>query len=204
MNAYMQIRMPKEMKDEFQRIAKENAQNPSQLIRNWIEKYIEENKEDVKMPIVTAPYTGEKIEVLPRKEIEKIIFSLDPEEVVRTAYSAYVPGMKTGYAGIDLVTGELKGVSLGVGEENTGRDALWVSLYSIGANIEFRDEDIYYPEEIEEYETSGKADDMTLEEYYALDDNELKERKIDALVHYFEWDYVGIENQLNGWYKEEN
>lgn len=44
MNTYMQIRMPKEMKDEFQRIAKEKAQNPSQLVRNWITKYIEENK----------------------------------------------------------------------------------------------------------------------------------------------------------------
>lgn len=46
MNTYMQIRMPKEMKDEFQRIAKENAQNPSQLVRNWITKYIEENKKE--------------------------------------------------------------------------------------------------------------------------------------------------------------
>ena len=155
-------------------------------------------KEDVKMP-----NTKEKVKILPRKEIEKIIFSLDPEEVVRTAYSAYVSGMKTGHAGVDLVTGELKGVSLGVGEENIGRDALWVSLYSIDSNIEFSDEDIYYPEEIQEYEESGKADDMTLEEFLELDDEELQEREIDTLTHYFKWDYVGIENQLNGWYKEE-
>ena len=46
MNTYMQIRMPKEMKDEFQRIANENAQNPSQLVRNWIKDYIEENKKE--------------------------------------------------------------------------------------------------------------------------------------------------------------
>lgn len=46
MEAYMQIRMPKEMKDEFQRIANENAQNPSQLVRNWIKDYIEENKKE--------------------------------------------------------------------------------------------------------------------------------------------------------------
>lgn len=44
MDAYIQIRVSKEMKDEFKRIAKGNAQNPSQLIRNWIKKYIEENK----------------------------------------------------------------------------------------------------------------------------------------------------------------
>ena len=48
MNAFLQIRMPKEMKDEFQRIAKGNAQNPSQLIRLWIAKYIEENKNEKK------------------------------------------------------------------------------------------------------------------------------------------------------------
>ena len=42
MDANIQIRISKEMKDKFRRIAKENAQNPSQLIRNWIEKYIEE------------------------------------------------------------------------------------------------------------------------------------------------------------------
>lgn len=155
------------------------------------------------MPFVIAPYTKEKVEILPREQIEKLIFSIDPEEVVRTAYSAYVPGMKTGHAGIDLVTGELKGVSLGVGEENTGRDALWVSLYSISANIEFSDEDIYYPEEIQEYEESEKADDMTLEEFLELDDEELQERRIDTLTHYFKWDYIEIENQLNAWYKGE-
>lgn len=155
------------------------------------------------MPFVIAPYTKEKVEILPREQIEKLIFSIDPEEVVRTAYSAYVPGMKTGHAGIDLVTGELKGVSLGVGEENTGRDALWVSLYSISANIEFSDEDIYYPEEIQEYEESGKADDMTLEEFLELDDEELQERMIDTLTHYFKWDFFIIENQLNSWYKGE-
>ena len=44
MDAYIQIRIPKETKDKFRRIAKENAQNPSQLIRNWIEKYIIEEE----------------------------------------------------------------------------------------------------------------------------------------------------------------
>ena len=160
-------------------------------------------REDVKMPIVIAPYTKEKVEIMSREQIEKIIFSLNPEEIVRTAYSAYVPDMKMGHAGVDLVTGELKGISLGVGEENIGRDALWVSLYSIDSNIEFSDEDIYFPEEIQEYEESGKADDLTIEEFLDLDDEELQERRIDTLTHYFKWDYVGIGNQLNGWYKEE-
>lgn len=45
MDANIQIRISKEMKNEFRRIAKENAQNPSQLIRNWIAKYINEKNE---------------------------------------------------------------------------------------------------------------------------------------------------------------
>ena len=44
MDANIQIRMPKEMKDEFYRITQQNAQNPSQLIRTWISRYIAENK----------------------------------------------------------------------------------------------------------------------------------------------------------------
>lgn len=44
MDAYIQIRISKKTKEKFQHIAKKNAQNPSQLIRNWIENYIEENK----------------------------------------------------------------------------------------------------------------------------------------------------------------
>jgi predicted DNA-binding protein len=45
----LNIRIEEEMRDEFKRIADENAQSPSALIRKWIEKYIEENKEEIKM-----------------------------------------------------------------------------------------------------------------------------------------------------------
>ena len=40
----LNIRIEKELRDEFKRIAEENAQTPSALIRKWIEEYIKENK----------------------------------------------------------------------------------------------------------------------------------------------------------------
>ena len=38
----LNIRISENLKKEFYRIASDNAQNPSELIRRWIEKYIEE------------------------------------------------------------------------------------------------------------------------------------------------------------------
>ena len=43
----LNIRISKEMRDEFKKIAWKNAQTPSILIRKWIEEYIKENKKIV-------------------------------------------------------------------------------------------------------------------------------------------------------------
>ena len=40
-NKNLNIRIPESLRDEFYRIASDNAQNPSELIRRWIDKYIE-------------------------------------------------------------------------------------------------------------------------------------------------------------------
>jgi len=40
----LNIRISEEMRNEFKRIAEENAQNPSALMRKWIKNYIKENK----------------------------------------------------------------------------------------------------------------------------------------------------------------
>ena len=42
----LNIRISKEMRDEFKKIASQNAQTPSILIRKWIGEYIKENKKD--------------------------------------------------------------------------------------------------------------------------------------------------------------
>lgn len=40
----LSIRIDKELRDEFKRIAEENAQTPSALVRKWVNEYIEKNK----------------------------------------------------------------------------------------------------------------------------------------------------------------
>ena len=41
--AHIHVRIDEEVKDKFYSIAKNNAQNPSALIRIWILKYIDKN-----------------------------------------------------------------------------------------------------------------------------------------------------------------
>lgn len=41
---HIQARIPESLRNEFREVAESNAQNPSALIRLWIEKYIKENK----------------------------------------------------------------------------------------------------------------------------------------------------------------
>jgi len=41
----LNIRISEEMRDEFKKLAEENAQTPSMLVRKWIEDYIKENVE---------------------------------------------------------------------------------------------------------------------------------------------------------------
>lgn len=152
------------------------------------------------MPMVKAPWTNEVFEILPRGHIEEVIHNLDPREVVEKAYAGYVQGMKTGYAAINLITGKLETKSLGQGEENQGQDALWVSVYRIDQNgVEWQDEDIYTPEEIEEYKQSKEYEEgYSIHEYFKLDE-EYADREIEALIHYFELDPT-IEEQLDRLY----
>ena len=154
---------------------------------------------------VIAPWTNEEFEVLSRERIEEILRSIDPEEVVKTAYAGYIPGMKAGYAAIDLVTGDLQTESLGQSEEQQGRDALWVAAYVIGPNpLERQTEDIYSPEEIEEYERSEeKEDGYGIDEYFDLSPAEMEEREVNALIHYYHdmRPYQpNVEEQLDHWY----
>lgn len=48
-NVNLNIRIDKETRDKFKKVADENAQNPSALVRKWIEQYIEEEMKDGKM-----------------------------------------------------------------------------------------------------------------------------------------------------------
>ena len=43
------IRIEKELREEFKKTAESNVQSPSALVRKWMEDYIRENKEENKM-----------------------------------------------------------------------------------------------------------------------------------------------------------
>ena len=43
------IRIEKELREEFKRTAESNVQSPSALVRKWMEDYIRENEEENKM-----------------------------------------------------------------------------------------------------------------------------------------------------------
>lgn len=45
---HIQARITESLREEFRTVAESNAQNPSALIRMWIEKYVEENKKELK------------------------------------------------------------------------------------------------------------------------------------------------------------
>lgn len=47
-NVNLNIRVSEDLREEFYRIADENMQVPSMLIRRWIEDYVKENKKDSK------------------------------------------------------------------------------------------------------------------------------------------------------------
>lgn len=40
----LNVRIDEATREEFKRIAEKNIQNPSALVRKWIENYIEENR----------------------------------------------------------------------------------------------------------------------------------------------------------------
>ena len=68
-NKNLNIRIPESLRDEFYRIAENNAQNPSALIRGWIEDYIVEHGDVKRSKVaVTCPHCGHLTHVdLPTK-----------------------------------------------------------------------------------------------------------------------------------------
>jgi len=53
----LNIRVPEDLRDEFQRVTQAQSVNPSELIRRWIENYIEEADElDKRYYGATCPF----------------------------------------------------------------------------------------------------------------------------------------------------
>lgn len=43
---YLQVKLPKELKQAFFEKAEQNAQNPSALVRQWVKNYVEAIQSD--------------------------------------------------------------------------------------------------------------------------------------------------------------
>ncbi len=53
----LNIRVPEDLRDEFQRVTQAQSVNPSELIRRWIAGYIETHRDKTKT-CVTCPHCG--------------------------------------------------------------------------------------------------------------------------------------------------
>lgn len=156
------------------------------------------------MPLLHVSFgiQEDTFEILEREKVEKIINNLDPEKIVQTAYAAYVPGMKKGYATVNIKNGKLEPVSLEVGESLHPFDDLRVYLYSI------EELDLPYPdlfdetelEKLDQYLEEGKS----IEEFCNNENIDIKERQIQALVYHFDevWDESNIKEQLDQLYQQ--
>lgn len=57
MDTRFQIRINKELYEQFKIIAADNAQTPSLLVRKWIKNYVDNNKEELQMKWEFENYT---------------------------------------------------------------------------------------------------------------------------------------------------
>jgi hypothetical protein len=120
---------------------------------------------------------GEKVLVLNRKEIELIIEDLEDSEIITAAYNGWNYGFKSGYATLNLETGELESDSLGQGESYQACDNTYIILYKIDQNDEcYEDEDECDEDEdiIDIIEYGFKLDwqniKIQLDEFYGKDE----------------------------------
>jgi len=60
MLAPISFRVPKELRDRFDRVCEAGAVNKSKLIRQWIETYTEEKEKEMKIMTKVAEYIEEK------------------------------------------------------------------------------------------------------------------------------------------------
>ncbi|EGD49570.1 hypothetical protein Cpap_4006 [Ruminiclostridium papyrosolvens DSM 2782] len=110
-------------------------------------------------------------DLLPRDEIDRIIEELTIEEIVLTAYDGWIYGAKTGYAELNLKTGELETGSLDTGGFYASDDYVYVVLYKIDSTTDVVTED-----------KADEFDDYVLEEMF--DWVELDKQKIENELDY--------------------
>ena len=130
---------------------------------------------------------GETVEILPREKIVEIIENLDPAEIIKIAYDGYIRSTKSGYAELELETGELTGSSLGTGDSNQAIDSTVIELYKIDQLEEFCACDILTEDEIE------KGKELTTEDILDYLEYNWNQREF----------WKKVDEQLDDWYGKE-
>lgn len=121
-------------------------------------------------------------DLLPREEVVKILEGLDVEEVVKLAYGACCPGLARGECQLNLATGKLVNANYTTGSGDI-EGMHYLTLYVVPQNLELSDDDLYTPEEFEEYAQHG-------DDYYGIGHwaeergIDLEERELEALTQY--------------------
>lgn len=114
------------------------------------------------------------MKLIPKEKAEELILDADFPLLFDTAWSAYVPFLKHGYAVLNLVDGTIESLSLGTGELPSGRDAHHVKLFKIDKDTVIEPEMILSEEELAEYkQVSDKIDLQEWVEQKGMDYYEL-------------------------------
>ncbi|WJQ05543.1 hypothetical protein QT236_18230 (plasmid) [Geobacillus stearothermophilus] len=149
---------------------------------------------------VTSGHETKTFKVLDRDIIEQIIYRLDAQEIIETAYRGYIPYKKTGHATINLKSGKLETVSLGKREFPHPFDDIRIYLFSIEL---IDNEDLLDEREIKiknQYAKQGKS----FNDFCRENNIDIKQRSIQLALNDLKknWDLMscGIVDQLDHFY----
>lgn len=103
MDANLQIRISKDLKESFQQVAKENNKDTSSLVRDWISTYVAEHQradEDVAAELYMAGYQLQ--EALGGRESVNKEFAKQLQEFSLTNQKEFTQRILTTYLELDL------------------------------------------------------------------------------------------------------
>jgi hypothetical protein len=141
-------------------------------------------------------------EIIGYKKALELIYDYDIMDLVTLACESFEPGSCNGFAVLDLITGEIKGISL---KENQELSEQYLTLIMISnSEFQYNFDILLEDKEIEHYHESGKSAIVWLNE------NELdwKSRLLDHWYFTFqdkeeyEWWEKEIRNELDRWYSD--
>lgn len=150
--------------------------------------------------MISEKIKEEVVKMLNKEKILEAISEYSAVDIIEKALEAYQRwgGLKHGYAGYDIDTGELVGFALGTGEWM--KDNSLIYLYKIPSNIwdTITDYDLLSDDEYEDYEAkleTGEVESVTdyIENVLGED---VHDRLVICLESYFELDWEDIEKQI--------